>query len=87
MAMIHTSFLECVESLWPAGELIIVPIIYGMVKSLSFNKLKSILFPAGGNSGSYITMTGSQNGVDLRSSSHRIKLIRHKLRIKLSGYC
>ena len=45
------------------------------------------MFPEGVNSISYVTMAVSQNGVNVRSSSHGIKLRNAGLLIRLSGYC
>ena len=76
IATIQTFILACVGSSLPADEFGIVSVIYGIVKSSSSNELKTTLFPAGGNSISYVIIVVSQNGVDVRSSSHGIKLMR-----------
>ena len=48
--------------------------IYGIIKYLSYSKLKPNFFPDGDKSISYGTIVVSQNGVDVISSSHGIKL-------------
>ena len=50
--------------------------MYGIVKSSSSSKLKPNLFPEVGNSMSYVIIVVSLNGVDLRSSTHEIRLRR-----------
>ena len=49
-----------------------------IVKSSSSNKLKPIFFLAGDNLISYVRNVVSQNAVNIRSSSHGIKLRRYK---------
>ena len=61
--------------------------ICGIVKSSSSSKLKPTLFSEVGNSISYVSIVVSQNGVNVRSSSHGIKLSRSELWIWLSRYC
>ena len=85
MKMVHTFNIACVGSWQPAGEFVIVSIIYWMVKSFSSNKLKPILFPSGGNQISYLRTVASQNGVYVRSSSHGTNLIQSGLWRRLYG--
>ena len=54
---------------------------------MSSNKLKPILFPAGGKSISYVRIVVSQNVLDVRSKLHGIKLRSSKWWKMLSGYC
>ena len=86
IAMIQTFILSCAGSWWPDGIFGILLVTFGIVKSSSYNKLKSTFFPEGGNSISYVVIVVSQNGVDVRSSSHGIKLRRYELWITLSGF-
>ena len=85
--MIYTFLLACAGSWWPADEFGTVSVIYGIVKSSSSSKLKPTFFPEGGNSISYLIIVVSQNGVNVKSSLHGIKLSRSELWIWLSGYC
>ena len=82
IAVIDT-FFACVGSLWLAGEFGIVSVIYGILKSSSSCKLKPNFLPDGVYSISYGEIVVSQNGVDLRSSSHGINLSRSELWIWL----
>ena len=50
-----------------------------IVKYPSFNKLKEIFLPVGGNSILYVRIFILQNGVDVISSSHGINLSGYKL--------
>ena len=59
--------------------IIIVSILQMILKYSSFNKLKPIFFLKVGNSISYVRIVVSQNGVDVRSISHGIKLRRSEL--------
>ena len=81
--MIHTFFLACVGSYWFVGEFGIVSVTYGILKYSSYNKLKPTSYPEGGNSISSVIIVVLMNGVDLRSSSHGIKLRRSELWIRL----
>ena len=63
--MIQTLLLACIQSCQTTGNFGTVSRIYGMVKSLSSNKLKPIFFPEGGKSSSYVMVVASINGVDV----------------------
>ena len=67
--------LDCVGSWWPAGEFRIISMAKGIVKYSSYYKLKPILFTEG------------VNWVDIRSSSHGIKLSSSECWRIISGYC
>ena len=62
----YSRIIPTAESWWPAGEFEIVSTTEGIVKSSSSNKIKPILFPAGGYSISYVKTVVSQNRVGLR---------------------
>ena len=79
--ILHKFYLACNGSLWQASEFGIVSVIYGILKSSSFIKLKPTLFPEGYNSISYVIIVVSLNGVDVRLSSHGVKFRRSGLRI------
>ena len=53
--------------------------IYGIVKSSSYSKLKPHLFLEESNSISYVSIFASLNGVEVISRSHGIKLRRSEL--------
>ena len=87
ISIIHTFFLARVWSCWLTGECCIVSMTLLIVKYSSYNKLKQIFFPGGGNIIAYVIIFVSQNGVDVISSSNGIKLIRSKRWRILAGSC